>query len=185
MKNEKPKTKKYPTYEECCQLWERYHTPPHVISHCKAVSKTAVLIAGELNRYGYELDISLLAAAGWLHDMLRLKEDHGVCAAKELRRLGYDALADVIQVHMRYQLDPQKQSITETDLLCFADRLVKEDRYVGLEERMEYIIEKSRKYQDPDAEPRIRRSFQKTKVFQKNIEKIIGRGLSDIEHMMD
>lgn len=185
MMNEKDLTKPYPTYEDCCRLWERYNTPPHVIRHCEAVSRTAVLIGAELNRCGYELDLSLLAAAGWLHDMMRLKEDHGVRAAEELRRLGCDAVADVIRVHMRYQLDPEKPRVTETDLLCFADRLVKEDRYVGLDERMEYIIEKSRQYHDPEAEPRIRRSFQRTKVFQKKIEDVIGKKLTDIDHMMD
>ncbi len=178
-------TKPYPTYEDCCYLWEEYQTPPHVIRHCKAVSKTAVLLGQELNQNGCRLNISLLAVAGWLHDMLRLKEDHGVCAASELCRLGYDSVAEAVRVHMRYQLDPEKPEVTETDLLCFADRLVKEDQYVGLEERMEYIIEKSRQCGDPGAEERIRRSFQRTKVFQENIEKRIGKRIEDIRGMMD
>ena len=178
-------TKPYPTYEDCQYLWEYYQTPPHVIRHCQAVSRTAVLIAERLNEHGYRFNLELLAVSGWLHDMMRLEEDHGACAARELRKLGYDDVADVVRVHMRYHLDPEREALDETDLLCFADRLVKEDHFVGLDDRMEYIIEKSRQYNDPEAEPRIRRSFQMTKELQKKIEATIGVRLEDIDHMLD
>lgn len=177
-------TKPYPTYEECQSLWEYYNTPVHVIRHCRAVSKTAVLLAKEMNRHGYCFDVQLLETAGLLHDMMRLSEDHGGAAATELRSMGYDNVADVVQVHMSYHLDPEKEEITETDLLCFADRLVIEDQYSGLIRRMEYIIEKSKKYR-PDAEPRIRNSFQRTRQFKKNIEIIIGKDIEEIDHMVD
>ena len=68
--------------------------------------------------------------------------------------------------------------------MCFADRLVIEDQYSGLVRRMEYIIEKSKKYY-PDAEQRIRNSFQRTRQFKKNIEAIIGKDIEDIERMVD
>lgn len=177
-------TKPYPTYEECEYLWDYYQTPAHVIRHCRAVSKTAGLLAKEMNQHGYDFDVELLVTAGLLHDMMRLSEDHGGAAAIELRKLGYDNVADVVAVHMSYHLDPEKKEITETDLLCFADRLVIEDQYSGLIRRMEYIIEKSKKYY-PDAEPRIRNSFQRTRQFKKNIEDIIGKDIEDIERMVD
>ena len=60
---------------------------------------------------------------------------------------------------MSYQRDPQSDAITETDLLCFADRVVREDRFVGLKLRMEYIIDKSIRLSHPEAEPRIRKSL--------------------------
>lgn len=177
-------TKPYPTYEDCEYLWEQYNTPPHVIRHCKAVSKTAVLVAKEMNQNGYRFDVELLETAGWLHDLMRLEEDHGGRAAAVLRELGYGNVADVVAVHMSYHLDPDNPDITEIDLLCFADRLVIEDQYSGLIRRMEYIIEKSKKYY-PDAEPRIRRSFQRTRQFKKNIETIIGKDIEEIEHMVE
>lgn len=178
-------TKPIPTYEECRQLWKDYQTPNHVIRHCKAVSRTAVLIGRELNRRGYHLNLPLIAVAGWLHDMMRLSEEHGVCAARELRAMGCDQVADIVAIHMSYRRDPEKRDISETDLICFADRTVKEDRFVGLEERMEYIIDKSIRGQRPEAEPRIRESFRQAAVFQQQIEEIIGKNISDIEHMQD
>ena len=177
-------SKPYPTYEECEYLWEYYQTPPHVVRHCRAVSKTAVLLAKEMNQYGYAFDVELLAVSGWLHDMMRLQEDHGGAAARELRLLGYDNVADVVAIHMSYHLDPDKEDIMETDLLCFADRLVIEDQYSGLVRRMEYIIEKSKKYYH-DAEPRIRNSFGRTRQFKKIVEAIIGKDIEEIEHMVD
>ena len=177
-------TKPYPTYDECVYLWDYYQTPVHVIRHCRAVSKTAVLLAEEMNRHGYSYDVELLKTAGLLHDMMRLSEDHGGAAAKELRQMGYDNVADVVALHMSYHLDPEKKDITETDLLCFADRLVIEDQYSGLVRRMEYIIEKSKKYY-PDAEPRIRNSFGRTRQFKKIVEAILGKDIEEIDGMVD
>ncbi len=178
-------TKPYPLYEDCCCLWRACGTPDHVIRHCQAVSRTAVLIAQELNRNGFRLNLPLLAAAGWLHDMLRLQEDHGLRAAELLKSLGYEEIAALIAVHMSYQRDPQSDAITETDLLCFADRVVREDRFVGLKLRMEYIIDKSIRLSHPEAEPRIRKSFQQAEEFQKKIEAIIGKSIREIEHITD
>ena len=178
-------TKPYPTFEDCQYLWEVYQTPPHVIRHCQAVSRTAVLVGEKMNEHGYAFDLELLAVAGWLHDLMRLEEDHGGKAAEILRELGYDSVAELVKVHMRYHLDPENPLITETDILCFADRLVIEDKYAGLDRRMEYIIEKSKQYRDPVPESRIRTSFGRTKVFQKNIEEIIQMSIENIEHMMD
>ena len=59
---------------------------------------------------------------------------------------------------------------TETDLVCLADRLVKEDRYVGIDERVQYIIDKAVRNGHPEAEPRILEKKEELKEFVHGIE---------------
>ena len=40
---------------------------------------------------------------------------------------------------MFYNCNPDRDEIDETDVICLSDRMVKEDKYVGLENRMQYV----------------------------------------------
>lgn len=69
---------------------------------------------------------------------------------------------------------------TETDLVCLADRLVKEDRYVGIEERIQYIIDKAISSGHPEAEPRILAKKEELKAFVHDIETEIGMTIDEL-----
>lgn len=174
----KNKGKKYPTLEQCKKLWEKYQTPPHVIGHCKEVSRVATLLAKTLKEHGVDLNVPLVQSAGWLHDIKRVEEAHWEKGAQIAKELGYDDIADLILVHMSYRIDGEKKEITELDLLCIADRTVLEDKFVGLDLRMDYIIKKSN--HDLQTEERIRKSFAQTRHFLEYIEQIVGRSLDEI-----
>lgn len=171
-----------PDFAQCEALWKEYRTPEHVIRHCLAVSDTAAAVALYLNAHGETFDIPLLRAAGWLHDLCRTEEEHWEKAADVAAELGYPALSDIIRIHMQYRLDSKKETLTEVDLLCFADRTVKEDRYVGPDLRMEYILNKARAgaADVPAAETRIRASFKEVRALKKRIEAQIGITLEEV-----
>lgn len=175
---EKNRIYEYPTLEECEQLWKKHQTPKHVIGHCKEVSRVGTLLAQTLKEHGVTLNVPLVQSAGWLHDIKRVEEMHWEKGAQIVRELGYDDIADLILVHMSYRIDGSKQKITEIDLLCVADRTVLEDKYVGLDLRMDYIIKKSKEF--PGAEERIRKSFAQTKEFVTKIELLVGRTLKEL-----
>ena len=61
-----------PTRKECLALLAEYHVPPHMVSHCRAVTKLAVFLAQRLNEKGAAIDVELLERAGLLHDMMRV-----------------------------------------------------------------------------------------------------------------
>lgn len=130
------------TEKEIEKLYIKYKTPPHVISHCRAVTRVALGIAGALNEHGYHLDLDLIRSAGLSHDIARTQEDHGGVCADILEQMGYHDEAAIVRVHMNYPLNPL-ESLNETDLVCLGDRLVKEDKYVGLDERFRYIMDKA------------------------------------------
>lgn len=97
-----------------------------VIAHSRAVAKEAVRIARVLN-----LDSQLLESAALLHDVARNHHSHPMVGAAWLRELGYNRAADLIEVHHDYKGD----TLDEAAVLYIADKVVKEDRPVSLEER--------------------------------------------------
>lgn len=158
--------KKRITEEECKKLYEKYGTPTHVIGHCRAVSDTALAIGRCLNAHGYNLDLALIKGAGLAHDIARTRENHGEVCAEILNDLGYADEADIVSVHMHYDFH-DFSALDEKDIVCLGDRLVKEDRYVGLDERIEYILHKV-----PEDEERRRRILQKKKETRALMDKI-------------
>ncbi len=165
------------TEAECAALYEAYHTPPHVIAHCRAVSHTAWEIGRQMNLHGAHLDLDLIKGAGLAHDVARTSEKHGEIGAKMLEELGYPDEAAIVRVHMTYDFHEFSQ-IDETDLVCLADRLVKEDCYVGLDARIDYILHKA-----PKAEAVQRRILEKkeqTRQLIKQIETLIGQTIDSL-----
>lgn len=167
-----------PSREECMALYANYGTPDHVIKHCSAVANTAVKIGQAMNQTGYHLDLQLLESAALLHDIVRTEEDHGAKGAEILERLGYQEVAKLIKPHMSYESDPYALWLNELDILCLADRLVIEDQYVGLEKRIQYILNKTN--QNPQIEEKIRQKMDKNKQVKSRIEQLIKQSIEDL-----
>ena len=169
---------KHPSREECMELLKEYKTPDHVVRHCIKVTETALKIAEALNKNGYDLDLALIQGAGLMHDIARVDERHWEIGADIASGLGYQKEADIIRVHMFYNCNPDAEEITETDILCLADRMVREDEYVGLETRMHYILEKFKLNQE--AFDRISERIKDNMTLIKKIEKIIGMSIDSL-----
>ncbi len=175
----------YPDRERCEELLNEYNTPEHVRGHCRAVADTAYTIAEALNRHGRKLDLELIEAAGMLHDIARVEDRHWDAGADIAEKLGYLKVADIIRVHMSYSPFSTLEDITETDLVCLGDRLVKEDNYVGLDERIEYIINKALNNGKKDAVPFIMKKKEDTRRFMDEIENEIGISIDDLMKRRD
>ena len=163
---------KHPTREECIKLLEDFNTPEHVRRHCYAVTETAVRVAEELNKNGFNLDIETIRGAGMLHDIARVYENHGEKGADIVRNLGYNKEADIIEKHMFYSFCKDVSDISEVDMVCLGDRLVKEDVYVGLKERMDYILAKVK--DRPNAEAILKEKTKESQYLIHQIEDVIG-----------
>ena len=148
----------------------KHETPNHVIDHCKAVSDMAAKLSHVLNKKGYSLDEDLVLKAAMLHDIKRTEPDHAKVGADIVRQ--YDPkVADIIEVHMNHDFKPLKEGLTETDIVCLSDRMVKEDKYVGFKKRMQVILDQ---YKD---------NKEVTDIIKEKI-KIIGDLLSEIENII-
>lgn len=177
---DKKNTNKRITEEEICRLYEEWKTPIHVMAHCRAVADVAYKLALELNKHGYALDLDLIRGSALAHDVARIYEEHAEKGSEILENLGYHDEAAIIKAHMTYHTFNMPENINECDIVCLADRLVKEDRYVGLDERIDYILKKA-----PDDE-RIKKHIldgkAQTKAFIENLENVIGE---NIDFMFD
>ena len=176
-----------PDREECLRVLEEYGTPKHVIEHCKAVAAVAYALGISFNERdpSYEMDPDLILAAGLLHDMARTEESHWDVAAEACRSRGWDREAEIISLHMHYDPFNSLEDLNETDLVCLADRIVMEDRYVGLRKRMEYIMEKARKKGHPEHIPHIRRRMGDVEKLIGEMEDYLGCSLDSIMEDLD
>ena len=166
------------TKEEVYELFDIWNTPAHVIAHCNAVSKVGVILAEALNRNGYNLDVELVRGTGLAHDVARVHQDHGGVGCNILKALGYDDEAEIIKVHMYYLKFNSVENINECDIVCLADKLVIEDKYVGLDKRFDYIIKKANA--DEEINRRIRYNRDRLREFIKDIEAKIGQTFDEL-----
>lgn len=166
------------TEKECNMLYNEYKTPVRVINHCKAVTMVAVRIGEELNKHGYNLDIDLIKGAALAHDVARIMDQHWVVASDALLKMGYKAESDIVKVHMTYSHFNSIKNINETDLVCLGDRLVKEDKYVGLDERINYIINKAGNV--PEKTAKILTKKKETKLLIESIEAVNGVTIDEL-----
>ncbi len=125
------------TEEVCLALLQAAGTPERVVNHCRAVAKKAMelydgLARAEMAAGGAVLpDRGLLFAAALLHDVARTEPDHAAVGGAWMRTLGYPEAAEVIARHH----DCDGTGLDEAALLFLADKYIREDREVTLEER--------------------------------------------------
>lgn len=158
--------------KEIEELYERFQTPPHVIAHCREVTRVAYLIAEKLNQSGiYNLDLDLVRGAGLTHDVARTSDEHWNVGADALQGMGYEDEAKIVRQHMFHQFNPLDE-LNELDMICFGDRLVKEHDYVGIDMRFQYIMDKAKNR--PGAVEQLQLRREEMRLLLSHIEKEIG-----------
>lgn len=164
--------------DEIKSLYKEYHTPDKVIAHCRAVSDVAVKLATELDKHGYSLDVSLVRGAGLAHDVARIEDKHDMVGYEILKSLGYDDEAEIVKAHMKYSKYNSVDKLNECDIVCIADRVVKENKYVGLDERIDYILNKAP--DSPEVRERILKKKEETQKLLDEISKIMGKSFDEL-----
>lgn len=136
---EKPLRFTLPDLPEALQILRRNGVPENVVRHSAAVAAVAHFLAERLRNQGVPVDPLLAHRGGLLHDLDKIesvKENcvHGEKAAEILASLGYPKLAEIARAHV---LRPRNLPKTwEEKLVFYADKLVEEDKVVGLEARL-------------------------------------------------
>lgn len=123
-----------PKKEIVLQILKAKNVPPEIIAHSLAVEKVAMKIAGHAKERDYLIDIDLVSAAALLHDVVREQKRHAEKGAEFVSKLGYDQVAEVIREHM-FLSEAATRHIDERAVVFLADKLVKGDKIVSIEER--------------------------------------------------
>ncbi|MFH0851633.1 MAG: tRNA (adenosine(37)-N6)-threonylcarbamoyltransferase complex ATPase subunit type 1 TsaE, partial [Candidatus Peregrinibacteria bacterium] len=155
----------FPSLHEV-DVWREELCLPHVIvRHCDTVAQTAVRFGEELQKRGVIVRLGALRAAGAVHDLLRFVDfhrgashierqinpaherkwaevkahypglHHEAAVSKYLTGKGFPELAEIVRVHGLTLADSTRVT-TEQRLLYYADKRVKLDDVVSLEERL-------------------------------------------------
>jgi len=163
-----------PSERRCLQLLEAAGATPLRIAHSMTVASLAAALAAALNEREQCLCVPLVAAAALLHDMARAEPRHGDAGADRLERLGYPRLAPIVRHHMA--LDPAGgDDLDETQVVFLADKLVQDDRVVGLEQRFATRLE--RHAGDAAALEAVLARREQARLVQARVEAVLGRSL--------
>ncbi|MGM9541935.1 MAG: histidine phosphatase family protein [Candidatus Limivicinus sp.] len=138
-----------------------------VTAHSRAVAKEALRIAGALP---LTLDKALLESAALLHDIARSQPEHALLGSQWLRELGYDRAAELVESHH----DWESGSLDERAILYIADKCVREDRRVRLEERFEGSAARCK---DREALEAHRRRYDAALALKEEINRLGGQAI--------
>jgi molybdenum cofactor cytidylyltransferase len=166
-----------PTAEECRELLGKVRgVAEEIIRHGEVVAQAATRLGMELNLAGDALDISLLRAAGLLHDIAKGEPDHAAAGARILLEHGFDEVAGAVATHMDLTVS-DGDVIGAGEVIYLADKLVQGEQLLPLEERFRKKME--RHAGEPDIFHNVSTRFRTAREIRRRIESRLGRTLEE------
>ena len=125
----------------------------HIKEHSRKVAEVAILLTTQLADSGIALNRPLIEAASLLHDIAKIAaigegKDHSQMGANILEEQGFPAVAEIVRQHVRLSEPFSGMSISEAEIVNYADKRVLHTTIVTLRKRFDYIREKYG-YNDP------------------------------------
>lgn len=124
----------HPDEAECEAMLEAAGTPEPTRRHSRAVARLAVDLAARLIAKGLSVDTGAVRAGALLHDIAKGEPDHAAAGARRVAACGFAEVAEIVAAHMEIAYAPG-QPLDARHLVFLADKLMKGERRVGLEER--------------------------------------------------
>ncbi len=133
-----------PTITECFQLIHKMDMMDHIIDHSIMVSNVALCLCRFLETKSPGINIPVVRSAALLHDITKTRsfstgEAHSDTGGELLRDLGYPEIGEIIRQHVILDTNTNDNSISEPEIVNYADKRVLHDQIVSLERRLEYI----------------------------------------------
>jgi molybdenum cofactor cytidylyltransferase len=147
------------------------------VDHGLEVAKIASSLGRALNRQNCKLDIDRLYNSGLLHDIAKGETHHEERGAEMLKDLGLKRLAGIVGAH-RDAVVPKSGKISEKELVCLADKLVRGTTRMPVQQRFE---EKLTLYaKDTDACKAIKKRLANAKRLERFVVDAVGRPIDNI-----
>ncbi len=170
------KNRQIPLKTECMAMMGTRFSDNHpVVKHSRVVARVARDIGKKLVQAGCPMDINLMEACGYLHDIGKGERDHAGFGAQLLKNMGYPNIADIIVSHMDLSFD-EEGKITEKEVIYLADKLTHGERILALEKRLEAKLKQLSGHPEGKiaAEKRMRTAMK----IEKAIERITGEKIA-------
>ena len=177
-----------PTLEQCYQLMCEMKMMDHIVRHSLQVCRVATFLTQNLKEQHYRLNFDLIRAASLLHDITKTRsfkteENHALTGGQFLAERGYREVGDLVRQHVRLDAYPDPVTLGEAEIINYADKRVLHETIVGLDKRLEYILEKYGKR--PEHQERIRWLWDKTQALEEEIFGEIAIAPEDLETLLD
>ena len=174
-----------PTINQCLAHMEQYEMLDNIRDHSFRVARVAELLVNsisDLQRPDVPApDQQLVISGALLHDIAKtpcLKKGcrHAETGAAICRDLGYPEIAEIVAEHVilkdfsetRYRA----HCFNAKELVYYADKRVRHDQIVSLDERLAYIIERYGE-NNPERHHLIRINFECTRILEKYLFQLL------------
>jgi putative nucleotidyltransferase with HDIG domain len=147
---------------------------PHIVRHSQLVTDVAMLIAGKLNSGGERLDLALVEAGALLHDItktmsIQTNENHAKTGGELLISLGYPSVANIVRQHICLDSNSfAPDAVTEAEVVNYADKRVKHEEVVDIEDRFQDVIDRYVK-KLPGLQARFKQVQRETQLLEQKI----------------
>lgn len=167
-----------PTKEECDYILSvLYPVPERVQRHCKKVARVAMHIGRALIARGVDLDLGVIEAGALLHDLAKGQKDHAAVGERLISQMGFPKIGEVVGAHTDLYGD-QATRVTESEVVHLADKYVKGDDIISLEQRFQEPLERWR--HDPIAKGHIMRRREAAFRLKEKLEAILGTSIEKV-----
>ena len=166
-----------PTAEETAALLDVYKVAPRGRAHGRAVADAALALARALTNAETPLDVELLESAALLHDIAKGRPGHEMEGGRLLDADGFFEAARIVAAHRDIRPEDAPR-LGERELVYFADKLIRCDRFVGVAARFQEKLDAFAA--DAQAVRAITRRKENALHMQARIEVAAGRDISEI-----
>ena len=178
---------KIPSVTQCYQMMSEMKMMDHIVVHSLQVCRVAIFLTGHLNKQNYGLNFELIQSAALLHDItktrsFKTREDHALTGGEHLSDCGYPAIGNLICQHVALDKYSDAGTISEAEVLNYADKRVLHDEIVGLDRRMDYIVE--RYAETPAHKERIHVLWQKTRELENKLFQDLSFAPDDLSRLI-
>jgi len=165
-----------PTRAECEAILAAQSVESYQVRHARKVTDVAERIALALARSGLSMNLELIRAGALLHDVAKGQPDHAAVGANLLRSMDFPRVAAVVGAHT--ELDFSGGHLDESAIVYLADKLVRGDSLVTLEQRFQPAL--ARFSDDSHTLQAVHRRMATANAVALAIETQIGASLSSI-----
>jgi len=166
-----------PTRETCLSLMDQEAMLPNIKAHSLQVARIALCLGKNLKAHFPELNLDLVEAGALLHDIaktecLKTRGNHALVGEEKVRAMGFDSLAPIVAQHVLLE-DKYFQNgcLDEVVLVNYADKRVRHEEVVELEERFAYLVQTYGRSQE--AVQRIEALYQDSLKVEKRIFQLL------------
>ncbi|ROQ93504.1 putative nucleotidyltransferase with HDIG domain [Desulfosoma caldarium] len=157
---------------ECLEILQRVNLPAHIVAHSLQVARCAVTLARHLNGNSHRLHLDLVCAGGLLHDIakdisLKTGENHAHLGASMLEEMGLSLVAPIVRDHIFLDESMLKAPFSESIVVNYADKRVKHEAIVLLDERFEDLL--ARYGTTPEKLAHLKRRWQLYKTLERTL----------------